>query len=885
MSEGIVLFDSQAMAETNALLAKTLTAIEGVANAVKKTGNEAGQAAEKATSLWKSMGDASRNFNEVMGALHKGVDFVATMGEMAASAEDNARAAEHFGQSLSKVRDAVHGALTDSELMAAHNKILESGMSMTADQFAVVERRARELSVATGQPLNAALEKVTETIKTGSAEQMRALGIELQKGEGRAHAAQRAIEKWTVEQKKAGNQQDTTRESMAKAKIAFESLTSSVVGQIAKFIKLKEVLSGLAAEWQRVGRIGSDLSDVTGNSAADQAARHLSVRSATNGGLTENERRQLGATGNIRALMQAESRSANADAVRQSMSRLVSLGGSTESAGNIQRALGSMSDADLDALATATSAAVGRVQGRAIRGGGLSGNTELAALAAIAARAVHTEATSAAVTNAQRTGVLRAAGLPATTAESIARAVAIRGHNAEDGTAGPSGRDRITATGGNSAGSSGEDHTAEYDAKLRELARKRITGELSRAIAAIAGSSSGQVQSAGDKALEASVDQIAARVSALVRKEQTELSVVQLQLTDRNITLKHRVELEEQANALTESARANIAMLTQLEERRRVLKQAALGLQTTETQQTLTLLQQAIASQDNGLTLTSSENAAMAERVGMKTRLLELETGIKSAIADAGAEGQAATTQEAKNSALSRELQLKMQLAGVEAQRRGIANAEEEQLKRGDFGTQAAKKLLGNLKDTKTTAETFSGVAVDAFNAVGDGLASNLVAVAQGQKSFGQAMSDMLKDFLAMMAKRSVVEVLSNTAAGFAALATYQYPAAASHFAAAGIWGAIGAASFAGLAGVSAATKAPTSSSAPSASAGAASSRSASTGSTPASSNAGGAFSLVVNVQGAAVTDAGVQRAVSNAVERAGIHGIQPAYRTRRALS
>jgi hypothetical protein len=92
--------------------------------------------------------------------------------------------------------------------------------------------------------------------------------------------------------------------------------------------------------------------------------------------------------------------------------------------------------------------------------------------------------------------------------------------------------------------------------------------------------------------------------------------------------------------------------------------------------------------------------------------------------------------------------------------------------------------------------EGAEGVAT-ALRAMGSAFSDNLVAWADGTKTFEEAANDMLATTLSTIAKEAAQKSAFNVAEGLFALATYRYDAAALHFAAAAGYGLI-----AGAAGI-----------------------------------------------------------------------------------
>ena len=78
-----------------------------------------------------------------------------------------------------------------------------------------------------------------------------------------------------------------------------------------------------------------------------------------------------------------------------------------------------------------------------------------------------------------------------------------------------------------------------------------------------------------------------------------------------------------------------------------------------------------------------------------------------------------------------------------------------------------------------------------AMRAMGSAAADNLVAWAEGTKTFEEAANEMLATTLSTIAKESAQKAAFNIAEGLFALATYRYDAAGLHFAAAAGYGAL----------------------------------------------------------------------------------------------
>jgi hypothetical protein len=163
------------------------------------------------------------------------------------------------------------------------------------------------------------------------------------------------------------------------------------------------------------------------------------------------------------------------------------------------------------------------------------------------------------------------------------------------------------------------------------------------------------------------------------------------------------------------------------------------------------------------------------------------------------------------------------------------------------------------LEKSTEVAGVLGGTLVDAAFAAQD-------AQANAGATFAQVVEDQTRAFLRSLARQSVVSALQETAKGVGALAMGNVPGAVGHFKSAGLHAAAAAA-----AGIGAAAMGPQTSATPAAAGGA-----AGAGTTTAAraddrqtGGGGGPLTLVVNVSGAAFTDAGVQQAVGSALREA----------------
>lgn len=218
------------------------------------------------------------------------------------------------------------------------------------------------------------------------------------------------------------------------------------------------------------------------------------------------------------------------------------------------------------------------------------------------------------------------------------------------------------------------------------------------------------------------------------------------------------------------------------------------------------------------------------------------------------------------------------------AMRQGRPIAEVNELVRQRIGLQTA--LAANTRDL-TVAQQESAISfaeigdkiVGVLDQTVDAFGEGVVAAIEGSADFVKSVEAMVYGTLRALTKMAVVEVIKETAMGIGALATYRYDAAAQHFAAAGVWAGVGVAAGVGLA----AMPNPNAAKSAGGSGGGTATRSADTGRSARVDEkaAGGPLNLVINVSGAAFTDAGVQQAVSASLRDAVGNG----YLTRTQLA
>lgn len=131
--------------------------------------------------------------------------------------------------------------------------------------------------------------------------------------------------------------------------------------------------------------------------------------------------------------------------------------------------------------------------------------------------------------------------------------------------------------------------------------------------------------------------------------------------------------------------------------------------------------------------------------------------------------------------------------------RKEQASREAEAAEQARITGSASEQMYATFHDaaggTLTAAQHMSRGVAGAFADIGGAIQNHIAAVVAGRETAAEAFQGMAKDALAALSTRAVGEALANLAGGFAALATYRYPEATNHFAAAAIWTAVAAVS------------------------------------------------------------------------------------------
>lgn len=214
------------------------------------------------------------------------------------------------------------------------------------------------------------------------------------------------------------------------------------------------------------------------------------------------------------------------------------------------------------------------------------------------------------------------------------------------------------------------------------------------------------------------------------------------------------------------------------------------------------------------------------------------------------------------NEANRREAERRARLDREEANRRDDQDYAARQA--ADTGVQFRDQFASVAGGTVTAAQAMSRGVRGAFDAMTGAFRGHLQALIAGRESVGAALKGILQETLSNIAVESGVKALLYTAQGFAQLASYQVPAAAASFTAAGIYAATAAATGLGAYAVAQIPTGDARGAGPTAGAGPAGDGFARAG---AGGGAGGGTTNVttVNINGALATREDVQDVIRNA--------------------
>jgi hypothetical protein len=175
---------------------------------------------------------------------------------------------ESLGGSIDEASRRLSGMVAEIDLMETRNKIAQSGLALTSHEFANVAVAAEAYGAAIGGDTVQAMEQLTKAIQSGSLEQLRRFGIEVEQGATRAEIQEQAIAQLerrygtvTAEVANSADVLDRMKASMENANTAFirgmeastqfEQSLSNLGDSVTDL--LGEDIVGWAADWEMWG--------------------------------------------------------------------------------------------------------------------------------------------------------------------------------------------------------------------------------------------------------------------------------------------------------------------------------------------------------------------------------------------------------------------------------------------------------------------------------------------------------------------------------------------------------------------------------------------------------------------------------------------------------
>ena len=149
--------------------------------------------------------------------------------EMAAAIEQQEMAINRLGPAYDAVRVATNGVVSAQEALKAQQTLVQAGIRVSAEQLGTITRAAREYARATGTETTAALEQLTDALRTSSAEGLGRFGVSLRQGQTGAAAFTSALGQLQQQQQQTAVSSRTLREDLDKLPEGLMAIGSSIL--------------------------------------------------------------------------------------------------------------------------------------------------------------------------------------------------------------------------------------------------------------------------------------------------------------------------------------------------------------------------------------------------------------------------------------------------------------------------------------------------------------------------------------------------------------------------------------------------------------------------------------------------------------------------------
>lgn len=271
---------------------ETRQAIAGLASVMKGlAGTEEG--AKKTQSAFDRFNAAQKNVSDTAERYHSNlsrgvgvlVSFTQSVIAGTVAHERSERAMRTLGSAYNDVVQQTRGAVTAAEALRAQQSLVQSGLQLSGEELGRVTRAAREYALATGTETTQALEQLTGALRGGEAEGLRAFGITLEANSTRSHSFRTALNQLETQQRAMAPSAQSMAEANANLGRTWDSLTSSLFADFARWGDLQSNMNGVADALRTLREAHGDVS-----SLIDGGREGVQVRAAA---LSDNARLDL----------------------------------------------------------------------------------------------------------------------------------------------------------------------------------------------------------------------------------------------------------------------------------------------------------------------------------------------------------------------------------------------------------------------------------------------------------------------------------------------------------------------------------------------------------------------------------------------------------------
>ena len=787
--------------------------------AVEQLAKEAEKAAKEAekNSLGEMFKKSQIGANLATAAMEKFaeklVEFLQNVPEANARAEAHAQALSQLGGAYDQVRSATNGVVTADQAAAVSSRLAQAGIRLSAQELAAVTQRAREFARVNRMDVGQALDQLTTQIRDGG-DGLREFGITIQAGRTKTENASLALRQLVEQAGRTRPAAVSASEAQAMWNASLTQAGDSVSAFLARGVGLTEFFVQASTYLDELTDGTRDWSEALGEAFSGTVVEAFGGRSTTTrtAGQASSFGARYGATID-------ELRRAGVDTRQYPMAgQLVSLS----------------ADEQARVLAIVQRDLAQRRGQAGQRTDNLRG------------------AASMFQQNTPTGPTLGGEGPSETSAQAIANVGETARRRAADV--------RLT-----------EEKRRRLEEQQREQERR---AQIQRELAAAMGPTDPNALRAAQMAFaQAQLDAQTAGVAATLGMsggagDPTQVRQARLDALQRSATATEAQRGENEAARLQRVAsavQAYVQALRQYREEDERLETQLRSSAQAEKDRTEAIVEGLRTGED-------AQRRRMAETLGRSADELQARRGIDAA-QNPGAAGDARRQRERQQELLTLRGAYEQLLAQTDARiqqatdegrdQRALNELYQERLGLLRAMGSATQELSEIQREQSSATREFGSAMVSTLGGVADAFGGAVVAAIEGQKSFGAALGEMLRELLKTLAKQSIVETLKNTAMGVFNLAIGNVPSATNHFAAAGLWAAVGAASGVGLA----ATRPPTASPSTNAPGGSDRAASARPAQLPASAG-GGPLNLTIAISGAVFSDDGITEAVSRGVRR-----------------